>query len=99
MPAVARQGDTVNTGHLCDGITTIAEGSPNVRVNGLPVAYQGAALAPHTIKSGDNCVPHPGQIVNIGSTRVRVNGKGIARVGDSADLGNISKGSTNVFAN
>lgn len=107
MPGVARVGDTVNTGHGCDATTTIlATGSSsNVYVNGLRAALQGTELAPHNITNpapvppNPPCISHPGQKVNSGSSKVYVNGKQLARVGDSADLGSISKGSTNVFAN
>jgi len=108
MPAVARVGDTVNTGHGCDTTTTIlAVGSANnVYAEGLLVALQGSSLAPHNITNpaqpqppNPPCIPHPAQKVNIGSSTVRVNGRAIARVGDSADLGNVSRGASTVFAN
>ena len=107
MPAVARVGDTVNTGHGCDTTTTIlAVGSANnVYAEGLLVALQGSSLAPHTITNpapsppNPPCIGHPGQKVNIGSSTVRVNGRPIARVGDSADLGRVARGASTVFAN
>jgi uncharacterized Zn-binding protein involved in type VI secretion len=104
MPAVARRGDTVNTGHGCDTTTTIIEGSSDVIIQGSGAAYQGAALAPHTITNPASppippCIGHPGQKVNVGSSTVRVNGKPLARVGDSADLGSIAAGATTVLAN
>jgi uncharacterized Zn-binding protein involved in type VI secretion len=105
MPAAARVGDTVNTGHGCDTTTTIlATGAASsVYINGLLAATQGADLALHQLPNPGTpppaCVPHPGQKVNIGSSTVRVNGKSLARVGDSADLGSIRDGSSNVFAN
>lgn len=107
MPGVARVGDTVNTGHGCDTTTTIlATGSsPDVYVNGMRAALQGTQLASHNITNpapvppNPPCIPHTGQKVNVGSSNVFVNGKQLARVGDSADLGSISKGSENVFAN
>ena len=43
------------------------------------------------------CLPHSASITG-GSGTVFVNGIGIARVGDSADSGAISTGSSNVFA-
>lgn len=106
MPAVARVGDTVNTGHGCDTTTTIyaTGGARDVYINGLLAATEGSQLAPHNITNpapppAPPCVPHPGQKVNTGSSKVYVNGKKLARVGDSADQGQISKGSDNVFAN
>lgn len=98
MPGVARQNDTVLTGHGCDTTTTIQQGSPDVRINGRGAAYAGAALTAHTIPSGTPpvCVGHSAQ-VNAGYGRVLVNGRPIARVGDSADLGQISTGSGDVL--
>lgn len=98
MPGVARQQDTVTTGHGCDTTTTIAQGSANVLVNGRGAAYQSATLTSHTIPEGAPpvCVPHTAQ-VNAGYGSVLVNGKPIARIGDSADLGQIQTGSGNVL--
>ena len=100
MPIVAVKGDTTTTGHGCDGTTTIAGSSLNVYMGGIKVAIKGNALAGHTIPAGvpPVCVGHPGQIVNVGSTTVKVNGIGIARVGDSADGGAIIEKAGNVFA-
>ena len=101
MPIVAVKGDTTTTGHGCDGTTTIAGSSLNVYMGGIKVAIQGNALDSHTILVPGNpprCVSHPGQIVNVGSTTVKVNGIGIARVGDSADGGAIMSKVGNVFA-
>ena len=101
MPIVAVKGDRTTTGHGCDSITTIAGSSLNVYMGGIKVAIKGNALAGHTILVPGNpprCVSHPGQIVNVGSTTVKVNGIGIARVGDSADGGAIINNSRNVFA-
>lgn len=107
MPAVARVGDTVNTGHGCDTTTTILStgSATNVYINGRLAALEGSQLAPHQITNPSQspgsppCIGHPGQKVNVGSSTVRVNGRRLARVGDSADLGQISQGSSNVFAN
>ena len=104
MPRVAVKGDTTTTGHGCDGTTTIATSTiaeaAKVKVNGTIVAIKGNPLADHTIPAGvpPVCVGHPGQIVNVGSTTVKVNGIGIARVGDSADGGAIMSKVGNVFA-
>lgn len=103
MPNVARKGDTVNTGHGCDTVVEILEGDSTVLVEGKPVAVQSSPLEPHTITNPVKppkppCIPHPGQIVNAGSGTVIVGGKGIARVGDSADLGSIATGSSKVIA-
>ena len=100
MPIVAVKGDTTTTGHGCNTTTTIAGSSLNVYMGGIKVAIQGNALAGHTIPFGvpPKCVSHPGQIVNVGSRTVKVNGLGIARVGDSADGGAIVAKLGNVFA-
>ena len=103
MPNVARKGETVNTGHGCDTVVEILEGDSTVLVEGKPVAVQSSPLEPHTITNPavppiPPCIDHPGQIVNAGSGTVIVGGKGIARVGDSADLGSIATGSSTVIA-
>ena len=111
MPAVAAKGDYISTGHLCDTTATIGEGSPNVKVNGIPVAYKGAAIAPHTIESlrgvappgnppgqVSTCIPHTASVKE-GSSTVRVNGKPIARQYDAADEGMITDGQPGVNAN
>ena len=104
MPIVAVKGDTTTTGHGCNTTTTIATSTiaeaAKVKVNGTIVAIKGNPLASHTIPFGvpPKCVDHPGQIVNVGSTTVKVNGLGIARVGDSADGGAIINKLGNVFA-
>ena len=97
MPAAARQGDTVNTGHGCDGTTTIqGPCSPNVNIGGKPAARMGDLLAAHQITNpapsppNPPCIPHPGQKINAGSSTVLINGLKAARVGDSADSGSIS---------
>ena len=94
----ARITDTVVTGHGCDAVTTIASTlQSTVTIQGLLAAVVGAPLAPHTILSGGSCVPHPGQVVNSGSTKVFIGGISAARVGDSADLGAVSSGSATVL--
>lgn len=100
MPAVARDGDQTTTGHGCDSVTTVTgpTGSPaKVYANGIPVECQGNPVAPHTIPSGPACVPHSA-VINVGSSKVFVNGIPLARIGDSTDSGEIITGSPNVFA-
>lgn len=102
MPGCARVNDTINTGHGCDTTATIIVGSNNVFVNGRSATFQGADISSHQITNPGTppptCIPHPGQKVNVGSSTVKVNGKPMARKGDSADLGSVTGGSTNVFA-
>ena len=104
MGAVARKGtDSVTTGHGCDTTVQILGGTATVIVGGFPVAVVGDPLQAHTITNpspppAPPCVPHLGQVINAGSGSVLVGGKGIARVGDSADLGSISTGYATVIA-
>jgi uncharacterized Zn-binding protein involved in type VI secretion len=97
MPAVARIGDSIATGHGCDGSTTLTGPSGNVFVNGLGVERQGDPTVVHRL-TGRNCSVSHTAAVNAGSGSVFVNGKPIARVGDSADAGSITSGSATVFA-
>lgn len=97
MPAVARIGDLINTGHGCDASAPIQDGSSNVFVNGIGMSYASAAIVPHLINSGNSCVVHQAWIIS-GSSSVFVNGLPVARVGDAADLGAVAQGSPNVFA-
>ena len=103
MPAVARFGDVTSTGHGCSATTTLAGPSTNVFCNTKGVERKGDPLAAHTIPftSGTPpvtvCIPHAA-VINVGSSTVFVNNKAIARVGDSADAGAITTGSSNVFA-
>jgi uncharacterized Zn-binding protein involved in type VI secretion len=96
--AVARVGDPVNTGHLCDSTTRILEGSSDVFIEGKPAAYSGSLLENHLILEVDKCVPHLNQKVESGSSKVFVNKKPLARVTDPADFGFITRGAQTVFA-
>ncbi len=99
MPAIAVcTVDRISTGHACSGTAQI-QGSlqTKVSINGNPVAIQGDAIAPHTIKAGRSCVPHS-SVINAGSSKVFIGGIAVARIGDSADFGAIISGSSNVYA-
>ena len=101
MPAIARAEnvDTISTGHGCDATAQIAGTlQTTVYVNGTLAAVKGDAIAPHTILSGAVCVPHSA-VVNAGSPNVFFGGIAVARLGDSADAGQIISASANVFAN
>jgi len=98
MPAIARIGDSISTGHGCDGSTTLTGPSGNVFANGLGVERQGDPTVVHRLTSR-NCSVSNAAAVNAGSGNVFVNNKPIARVGDSADAGSITSGSSTVFAN
>jgi uncharacterized Zn-binding protein involved in type VI secretion len=97
MPAIARIGDSIATGHGCDRSTTLTGPSGNVFVNGLGVERQGDPTVVHRL-TGRNCSVSHTAAVNAGSGTVFVNGKPIARIGDSADAGSITSGSATVFA-
>ena len=49
MPAVSRQGDSLSTGHICTGTTTLSTpGQSTVRANSILIA-----------RIGDPTVSHP----------------------------------------
>ena len=94
MPAVTRIGDA-DVPH-CSGMTR-AEGSPNVRVNSIPVSRQGDNNTSHLIPAAV-CPPHTAPIA-VGSTTVFINGKGCGRIGDAiSSCTSVAAGSPNVFA-
>jgi uncharacterized Zn-binding protein involved in type VI secretion len=100
MPSLAREGDSVSTGHGCSGSTTLTSplgGVYQVYANGLGIECLGDPTVSHTYPVGDGCVPHVAYI-NSGSSSVFINNTPVGRVGDSADAGQISSGSNNVFA-
>lgn len=97
MPAVARKDDSFNTGHACTVNSQLTGPSSDVFVNGRGVERKGDPSVQHSTKSGRSCVPHTVNIAN-GSGTVFVNGKPMARVTDSIDLGSITSGSPDVFA-
>ena len=101
MPGVTRDGDATTTGHGCDATTTVTGPSTNVFCNTRGVERKTDPTAAHTIPNSASppvCVPHS-SVINAGSGTVFVNGKAIARVDDSCDLGGaITEGSSTVFA-
>jgi uncharacterized Zn-binding protein involved in type VI secretion len=101
MPAVARLGDPITTGHGCSTTSTVigpTGAGSKVYANNIPVECKGNPVAPHTIPSGSLCVPHSA-VINVGSGNVFVGNIPIARKNDSTDGGAITSGSPNVFAN
>ena len=101
MPGVTRDGDATTTGHGCDATTTVTGPSTDVFCNSKGVERKDDPTAAHTIPNGASppvCVSHLGAVINAGSSTVFVNGKAIARIGDSCDAGAITGGSGNVFA-
>jgi uncharacterized Zn-binding protein involved in type VI secretion len=76
---------------------TRAEGSPNVRVNSIPVSRQGDNNTSHLLPAAV-CPPHTAPIAT-GSTTVFINGKGCGRIGDAiSSCTSVAAGSPNVFA-
>ena len=98
MPAVCRKGDSLSTGHICVGSTTLATpGQSNVFVNGKLIARKTDSTVSHPFPPNPPCAPHVAK-VNVGSSTVFCNGLAVARVGDSADAGAMTSGSSNVNA-
>ncbi len=97
MPAAARLGDTISTGHGCDGTSTIAGALiSKVTIDGIIAAVIGDAIAAHTIPDGDACVSHSATVGG-SSSKVKFEGIYAARFGDGADSGTITSGSLNVL--
>jgi len=95
MPAVTRIGDA-DVAH-CSGMTR-AQGSTDVKVNGIGVSRQGDVNTSHLTPIDAPCPPHTAAITT-GSTTVFVNGKGCGRVGDGITAcTSVAAGSSNVFA-
>ena len=98
MPAISRKGDSLSTGHLCTGTTTLdTPGQSTVRANSILIARVGDPTVSHPFPPVPVCVPHVAN-VNAGSGTVRVAGAFVARIGDSADAGAMTSGSSNIFA-
>ena len=98
MPAVSRQGDSLSTGHICVGTTTLdTPGQSTVRANSILIARVGDPTVSHPFPPNPPCANHTAA-VNAGSSTVFVEGKALARIGDSADAGSMTSGSSNVFS-
>jgi uncharacterized Zn-binding protein involved in type VI secretion len=94
MPAVSRLGDLC-TGHGCFPSRPSISASGNVFAQGLAVQRVGDAWASHGCAT---CAPHGGALA-AGSSKVFVNGKPMARIGDPVDCGSlVATGSSKVFA-
>ena len=99
MPAVSRKGDSLSTGHGCVGTTTLnTPGQSTVFANSILIARVSDPTVSHPFPPLPPCAPHVAN-VNAGSPNVFVEGLAVARIGDSADSGNMTSGSGNVFAN
>ncbi len=100
MPAVVRVGDSLSTGHACSSTTTIAssnQSTNNVYANGILIDVVGAPTVAHPFPPQPPCAPHVANL-NAGSSTVFINGIAVGRIGDSADAGAMTSGSSNVFA-
>ena len=99
MPAVSRKGDSLTTGHICVSTTTLATpGQGTCFSNSILIARVSDPTVSHPFPPNPPCAPHVAN-VNAGSPNVFVEGKAVARIGDSADAGAMTSGSGNVFAN
>ena len=98
MPAVSRKGDSLSTGHICTGTTTLdTPGQSTVFANSILIARVGDPTVSHPFPPAPPCAPHVAN-VNAGSGTVFVEGSACARIGDSADAGAMTSGSGTVFA-
>ena len=98
MPEVCRRGDYLTTGHICTTTTTLdTPGQLKVFAQGELVARITDPTVSHTNPPSPLCPPHVAN-VNVGSLTVYVGGLKMARIGDSADLGVMITGASNVFA-
>ena len=98
MPAISRKGDSLSTGHICTSTTTLDTPTQStVRANSILIARVGDPTVSHPFPPNPPCAPHVAN-VNAGSGTVRVAGAFVARIGDSADAGAMTSGSSNVFS-
>ena len=99
MPAVSRKGDSLSTGHVCTSTTTLdTPGQGTCFANSILIARVSDPTVSHPFPPLPPCAPHVAN-VNVGSPNVFVESLAVARIGDSADSGNMTSGSGNVFAN
>ena len=81
----------------CSPMTRLGK-STNVKVGGLGVSRQGHINTPHLLPAGPFCVGHVAPIT-LGSSKVKVNGRGCGRMGDSiAGCTRVAEGHPKVFA-
>lgn len=101
MPSVCRHKSLASTGHGCNKVVPIIATAFSVRVGGQRIGRMLDRLMPHKIPCVCPpccCMPHPAK-VNRGSTSVFAEGRPVARIGDSADMGKMITGNFNsVFA-
>ena len=98
MPAVSRKGDSLTTGHICTSTTTLnTPGQGTCFANSILIARVSDPTVSHPFPPAPPCAPHVAN-VNAGSPNVFVEGLAVARIGDSADSGQMTSGSSNVFS-
>ena len=99
MPGVSRKGDGFSTGHICATTSTLATpGQGTVFANGIRVARITDSTVSHLFPPNvPPCGSHT-STVKQGSETVFVAGRKCARIGDAADAGAMTTGSSNVFA-
>ncbi len=96
MPAAARVGDPIATGHLCDTVSKIAgPGNPRVLIEGQPAAVVGDLSDPHTYGVPPFCISHAMPITT-GCPKVLVGGQPIAMFGSQIDSGTVTGGASKV---
>ena len=94
-----REGDSLDTGHGCTGITFLAISlRRTTKANGIYGAVQGTPTVPHSAPPVPLCPSHV-QFLNTGSSNVKIGGIPWGRRLDSADAGYMLTGSTNVLVN
>lgn len=94
MPASAREGDAVDTGHLCDGTTVLdAPSQGTVTIEGALACRATDLTVSHAVPPV--CAPHTAPI-HAGSGTVTIVGLAAARVGDPCDDGSITGGAGTV---
>ena len=98
MPEISREGDSLSTGHICVSSTTLdTPGQGTCFTNSILMARVSDKTVPHPFPPNPPCANHVAN-VNAGSSTVFVEGLALARIGDSADAGAMTSGSSNVFA-
>lgn len=98
MPAVCVKGDSLSTGHICATTTTLdTPPQTKVTIGGILVAIVGTPTVAHPFPPSPPCAPHVANL-NAGSSKVSIGGIPIGRIGDSADAGSMTSGSSKVSA-
>ena len=99
MPAVCR-GDSVDADVFHCSLPRRLARSNNVSVNGIGISRQGDVNTKHKVPIPGTpiCGKHA-RPITLGSTTVKVNGRGCGRIFDSlTDCTRVAQGSPNVFA-